>query len=190
MNDKELSLWSSVRKGDEESFRILFDRYYAFLCILSNRYTHNMSLARDIVQDLFVRLWEKREETDIRTSLKAYLTQAVRFNSIRRLKDNHEIYLENVLVNESPGDSVFHDHLEYAEIQSAILEAIESMPVQCRKVFEKSRFECLTYKEISKEMEISVKTVEAHISKALRIIQSYLEKTAMLALLFIFNCHL
>lgn len=190
MNDKELNLWSCIRNGDEESFRILFDRYYAFLCLLSNRYTHNMSLSRDVVQDLFVRLWEKRKEIDIRTSLKAYLTQAVRFNSIRRLKDNHEIYLENVLVNESLNDSAFHDHLEYAEIQSAILEAIKSLPVQCRKVFEKSRFDCLTYKEISKEMGISVKTVEAHISKALRIIQSYLEKTAILALFFIINCHL
>ena len=86
---------------------------------------------------------------------------------------------------DSENDPEFHDHLEYAELQNCILEAVELLPGQCQKVFILSRFERLTYSEIAGRMNLSVKTVEAHISKALRLIQDYLNKTMLMLLFFL-----
>jgi RNA polymerase sigma-70 factor, ECF subfamily len=177
MKDPEIFLWLRVKAGDKNAFKILFEMHYPTLCLLSNRYILDITTAREVVQDIFINIWERREILDIQTSLKSYLHQAVRFNSIRRLDNDKKNGILMATVPDSGPDPEFHDHLEYAELQNCILEAVELLPGQCQKVFKLSRFERLTYNEIAGQMNLSVKTVEAHISKALRLIQDYLNKT-------------
>lgn len=184
MTDPEIFLWLRVKAGDNNAFKVLFQLYYPKLCLLSNRYIRDISTAREVVQDIFINIWERREILDIQTSLKSYLYQAVRFNSIRRLDNDKKNGILMDAVPDSENDPEFHDHLEYAELQNCILEAVELLPGQCQKVFTLSRFERLTYNEIAGRMNLSVKTVEAHISKALRLIQDYLNKTMLIILLF------
>lgn len=185
MSDLELFLWASVRDDDSEAFALLFRTHYATLCLLSKRYTNDITTSREVVQDIFIHLWEHRKEIDITTSLKSYLTVAVKFNSIRRIENDRRIsvYLD---VFPEPGQEFF-DHLEFAELQKSILDAIESLPEQCKKVFLLSRFDQLKYIEIANTLSISVKTVEAHMTKAMRLIQNHLNNS-LLALILIHIC--
>ncbi len=153
---------------------MLFEKYYSVLCLLSKRYTHDLAKAREITQALFICLWEHRNELNISVSLKSYLHQAVKFNSIRYLRNDRNIGIRMDKFPEADHDKEFFDHIEYAELQGKILETIDSLPDQCQKVFKMSRFEQLKYTDIAQQLDISVKTVESHISKALRILQENL----------------
>ena len=177
MSDGDLLLWSRIKEDDTRSFEDLFRKFYPVLCLLSRRYTHDMTTSREVVQDIFIHLWEQRKELEITTSLKSYLSAAVKYNSIRRLNDYRKVI---ILTDKLPENSEeLFDHLEYAELQASILEAIETLPDQCRKVFIMSRFDQLKYAEIASQLRLSVKTIEAHISKALRLIQDHLDKTVI-----------
>jgi RNA polymerase sigma-70 factor, ECF subfamily len=169
----DLFLWSKVRQGDKEAFELLFNKYYTVLCILSKRYTNDIPISREVIQNLFIYLWEHRIDLDITCCLKSYLFRATKFNSIRYIEKDRKkgIHLDEFPETEHPG---FFDHVEYAELQGRILETIESLPDQCRKVFTMSRFEQLKYADIAERLDISVKTVESHISKALRILENNL----------------
>jgi RNA polymerase sigma-70 factor (ECF subfamily) len=184
MPDPDILVWSKVQAGDEDAFKFLFLKHYQVLCLLSKQYTHDMTTAREVLQDIFIYLWENRQELNIHTSFKSYLSQAVRFNSIRRLNNDKKAGIRMDIVPEPDNNNEFYDFLEYAELQKNILEAVESLPDQCRKVFSLSRFESLSYNEIAKSLNLSVKTVEAHISKALRIIQDHLNKTVVALFVF------
>jgi len=173
-NKEDLILLQRVQLGDKEAYGILFHKYYSFLCFLSKRYTKDMSTAKEVVQEIFIYIWEHRNKININLSLKSYLSQAVKFNSIRRINNYRKNIISIEYIPDCKHDSEFNDQLEYAELQNSILQAIESLPSQCQKVFEMSRFEKLSYREISASLNISVKTVEAHISKALKIINDYL----------------
>lgn len=183
MEDHETKLWMLVKKNDKAAFSELFNRLYTLLCLFSKRYTNDMTTAKEIVQDIFIYLWENRYGIKINKSIKAYLLQSVRYNSIRRIKNNAK---SNILMNEVPDiqdDKSYNDHLEYAELQNQILKAVDSLPEQCQRVFSMNRFEELSYKEIAGLLNISVKTVEAHISKALRIIREFLNGGILILLM-------
>ena len=173
--DIDLFLWSKVRQGDKEAFELLFNKYHACLCILAKRYTGDLSMAREIIQNLFIYLWEHKATLNVNTSLKLYLFQATKFNSIRFLAKDRK---NGIQVDDYPETEheLFVDHVEYAELQSMILETIDSLPDQCKKVFTMSRFEQLKYADIAKKLEISIKTVESHISKALRVLEHNLSQ--------------
>lgn len=176
------SLWENVKLGDIKSYELLFRQYYPALCIFAKKYTNDLTTAREIIQDLFIHLWEHRERLRINTSFKAYIYQAARFNSIRRIENAR---LSNITLDEIPEpESEFYDFMEYAELQEQILKAIESLPPQCNKIFKLSRFEQLTYIQIAKQLNLSVKTIEAQISKALRIIQHSIEGYLFLLIYF------
>lgn len=176
MPDIDLLLWGKVKSGNREAFEILFRKYYPMLCLFSRRFTDDMEIAREVMQDLFIYLWEHRAEIEIKVSLKSYLLSAVRFNSIRRAQKERRGDISIDSISEISNDAVFHDHLEYAELQEKIMEAIAGLPDQCKRVFMLSRDKQLKYSEIAHQLQISVKTVEAHISKALRLIQIHLEQ--------------
>jgi len=172
----DLFLWSKVKQGDKEAFELLFNKYYTVLCILSRRYTDDLSMSREIIQNLFIYLWEHRTDLDITCCLKSYLFRAAKFNSIRYVEKDRKngIHLDHF--PETEQDETFFDHVEYAELQGKILETIESLPDQCKRVFTMSRFEQLRYSDIAERLDISIKTVESHISKALRILEDSLNQ--------------
>ncbi len=174
MPDIDIFLWNRIKTGDEEAFRIVFDKYYSLLCLLSKQYTHNINTSREIVQALFVNLWEKKNALDI-TTLKGYLCQSVRFNTIRHLENDRKMAIRLESLPQPDHESVSADHLEFAELEEAIIRTIDCLPEQCSRVFKMSRFERLTYTEIADKLEISVKTVESHISKALKTLTEKLK---------------
>lgn len=185
MGKSDSYIWDQIKTGEKKAFEVLFKIVYPQLCLFSKQFTRNMDDAREVVQELFIYLWENKEKIRDIASVKPYVYSALKFNSIRKYNDAsiRGIEINDISENELSFD--FHDQVEYAELQYAIFQTIEQLPPQCRKVFELSRFEKMTYKQIAEKLGISIKTVEAQISKALRNLQKTLDKYLITIILFI-----
>jgi RNA polymerase sigma-70 factor (family 1) len=164
---------SDIRIGNEAVFEAVFRQYYAPLCRYARPILDDADEAEEVVQTVFLTLWERRESLLITTSLKAYLYRAVHNRCLNRLNQqsvqaNHrsqaatELYADAV----SPTEALLAD-----ELSTRLQRAIGRLPEQCRRAFELSRFEELSYKEIADHLGIAAKTVENQIGKALRILR-------------------
>lgn len=152
---------------------MIFREWYTPLVRFADSLLRDTDMAEDCVQRVFIRVWEKREEIAIELSVKAYFYRAVRnacLNVIKHRKVEAEYSREHLAFS---GISSEMD-TETGELEQAIARAIASLPDQCRKVFELSRFEGMKYAEIAEGLNISVKTVENHMGKALRMMRSEL----------------
>jgi RNA polymerase sigma-70 factor, ECF subfamily len=170
-------------KRDSEKlrdFELLFFKFHGRLVLFSQKFTGNLLASQDIVQDAFLALWEKRDSFELVESPKAYLFQAVRNRSLNYIRDKnihntieHELSLKfeaaekNLYAN--PNDP-FVSLLEL-ELQDKIDKAISSLPDKCRQVYELSRYKGFKNSEIAEMSGISLKMVEKHICKALRILR-------------------
>lgn len=147
-----------------------------------------MPLVEEIVQDVFVNLWQKASSLDTGGNVKAYLFATLRNRILFELRTeaNRNLFLNKLYQKASVRSE--HDELEkiYAkETEDKIHFVIATLPPQCRDAFMLSRFESLSYKEISERMGISVNTVEKHIAKALKILREKLGKWEGVALIFL-----
>lgn len=149
---------------------MLFRSHFSGLCFFAQKYVKDFEAAKEIVQDSFLSLWEKRETIDMDRPVKSYLTMVIHNKCTNYLRDNRKfdpyiLNIENLLdVPEYEGsDSLVENELK-AKIDSAILE----LPDKCREVFTMNRYENLKYQEIADKLQISVKTVETQMSKALQ----------------------
>ena len=170
-------LADALHQGDKEVFGEVFKTYYERLCNYANSMLNNMDEAEEMVQGTFLTLWEKRDAIDIHTSVKSYLYQAVHNQSLNRIKHYKVRQIHTSYILNSADDSVDsgNEKVIADELETKINEAVSSLPEQCRKVFQMSRFENLTYAEISQQLNISVKTIENHMGKALRIMREKLK---------------
>lgn len=126
------------------------------------------------MQDCFIKLWEKKETLEISGDITAYLARMIRYKSFDFLKKKK---ITTVELNETyQGFSETFDKLETKDLQVKIDKTIDSLPEKCRQVFVLNRFEDMSYKEISKQLDVSVKTVEAHISRALKHLRGGLKQ--------------
>jgi RNA polymerase sigma-70 factor (ECF subfamily) len=135
-----------------------------------------MDTAKEITHDVFLNLWEKRNDIDSGTSLKSYLFTSVYNRCMNYIRDNKKFYRDEQIfkILEQEAESVPRDLLEEQELESTIIEAMNSLPDRCREVFMLNRFDGNKYAEIAEKMGISVKTVETQMSKALRILREKL----------------
>ena len=172
----EIETLEVLKQGDKVVFENIFKNYYEKLCNYANSFIGDIDESEEIVQTTFIILWEKRKTIDIHTSVKSYLYQAIRnqcLNKIKhdRVKQTHFEYISYQSEIES-GDG--YQGIVGKELDEMINRAINSLPPQCRTVFNMSRFENYTYSEIAKELNLSVKTIENHMGKALRIMRMQL----------------
>ena len=169
-NEHDMVLWKHIsrgRGGGTAAFRELFDRYYAPLCRFAACWFHDRTSAEEIVLDTFTHIWQHAGELRISTSVRAYLFRAVRNRALNRLRGKGP---EPLFTNPEALQ------LEADEMLLLIAEAVSQLPDRCREVFRKSREEGLSNAAIANQMRISVKTVEAQMSKALRRLRGLLHK--------------
>jgi len=155
---------------DQETFEVLFKKHYKELCLFAIRYVKDYETSREIVQDCYIRMWEKRHSMDMSRPLRAYLSTAVRNKSLNWLRDNKKFnndLLDIEGLNSDP-DYQQPDKLVEAEIQIRITKAVEELPERCREIFVLNRYENLKYQEVADRLNISIKTVETQMSKALQ----------------------
>jgi RNA polymerase sigma-70 factor (ECF subfamily) len=154
----------------------LFKSHYRHLVNFSRQYVGHDDSCEDIVQKVFIRLWEKRADIDPDQGVVSYLFTAVRNRSLNHLRDSKKYRNELLDIECAEMDVAFEvDHLAMDELERKIAEALESLPEKCRLVFEMSRFQDMKYREIAEALAISSKTVEAHMSKAIRSLRQHLE---------------
>ncbi|MES2389155.1 MAG: RNA polymerase sigma-70 factor [Bacteroidota bacterium] len=169
MINEELS-WKQIQAGDEKAYERLFFLYYAPLCGYANRFLRDTDEAENIVQELFCFMWEQKDRINISLALKPYLYRAVYNRSLNRLKQmKRTISQEEEAMPEfaeSMGSNA-DQPLAHAELDGLITGAINAMPEKRRQIFCLSRMEQKTYKEIAAMLDISIKTVEAQMGKAL-----------------------
>lgn len=187
MDLAEQKMIVSVREGSENAFEMIFRTYYQPLCRYAYSFLNDKEEAEEVVQSTFIQIWEKKAGMDIQSSLKSYLYRMVRnacLNVIKheKVKQQHAVY--TVAFGESTHESV-HEAVAGKELELKIFEAMKHLPDQCRTVFQLSRFEELKYAEIAEQLQISVKTVENQMGKALRIMREHLKEYLPLLLLFL-----
>ena len=169
-----------VDRMDQEDFERLFKTYFTALMSFSRKILGDEDDAREVVHQVFINLWERRNSIDLSTSMKSYLFTAVNNRSLNMIRDRKKFSSEEV--PEQAGAFDVSAELESMELAEKIRAVINTLPERCRVIFELNRFDGLTYGEIAKQLDISVKTVENQMTKALKILREQLAKYLILLL--------
>jgi RNA polymerase sigma-70 factor, ECF subfamily len=171
MNNNTVAI--AIAQGNESAFDNLFRQWYAPLVRYAASMTDgDIDEAEDLVQQVFVKLWEQRAELSVQFSVKAYLYKMVHNRALNRIRQQHtrERYTNHQTRSMADAHENAPDTSD-TELHSRYREALNGLPPQCRQVFELSRFEELKYREIADQLGISIKTVETQMGKALRILR-------------------
>lgn len=175
----DVAVFKKIKQGDIKTFEKVFRQYYASLCIYAFSITSRKDISEEVVQDVFYSIWKERENIQILRSVKNYLYGAVRNQSLRYLEhllvqERHRAYVvngENFISEPSP-----QDQLEYKELESIINRTLKKLPERRMQIFRMHRVDGKKYKEIADHFSISIKTVEAEMTKAYRTLRQEIEK--------------
>ena len=165
-----------LQKGNERAFNSIFKQYYKPLCQFSYSFIKDQDTAENLIQDVFTKLWEKRENITNIDNLLSYMMGMVRNQSIdflRREKTNSKIYNK---LQSKKSENTTEDQISKNEFEEKLLKSIINLPDRCRTAIEMSRFDGFSNKEIAQKMEISVKGVEALIGRSLKLLRSELQE--------------
>lgn len=182
MNDFELL--KKIKNNDEIAFKVIFNEYYSRLYYFILEFIPLDDIAENIVQDTFFTLWNKRNELKDDSNLNAYLFTVAKNNCLYRLRDQRyrqKLFTTNTLdqneldMNIEVLNTLDSSAYTFEEIERIIEQTLEELPPQCKRVFILSRFEERKNREIAEELNISVKVVEKHISKGLKIFKESLK---------------
>lgn len=172
MSHPDIHILDKLKDQPELALRALYDQYYNYICSVVYKMVGDSTLAEDIAQEVFVEVWKRRESLDVNLSLRGYLRRIAvnkTLNHIRAQKMNFEE--EDAVLQLPSNENSTQKILEAEDLQKVINDAIERLPERCRVVFGLSRFEEMSYKEISNKLGISIKTVENQVSKALKLVR-------------------
>jgi RNA polymerase sigma-70 factor, ECF subfamily len=163
--------FQQIKEGDDEAFREIFHAYYEGLCTYAFTLLRDMDDAEDVVQSMFIKIWEKRQTLNITHTIKSYLYKAVYHQCVNQF-DHRAVrvkFQERVTIEKKQG--VQQPEVFPHELEERIVSVIKTLPKQCRTIFMMSRYQEMKYAEIAKELDISVNTIENQISKALKILR-------------------
>lgn len=186
--DPEWLIRQAFGQSMEQGYERLFRTYYRILCSHAVRYTYSRAAAEDIVGEVFLNFWQNQAHTHIATSFSAYLFTAVRNRVFTHLAEENK----KKRVFGQPSDELTEPTesadpqsiLQFTELYQRIEELVRTLPPQCQRVFLLSRFEGLKHREIADELQISVKTVEMHVTRALTEIR----RTLWFGIFLFLNC--
>jgi len=168
-NTPEIQLLQQVKAGNEKAFRKLFYMYSEKLFVWAYKITRNASASEDIVQDFFIRYWEKRETLTFYPSFTAYAYRSIYNASLNYLRDNERfVYGYEITINLV--DTKVEDK-DVDELQRLLRKAIDELPDRCKKIFVMATLENKKYTEVADLLGISVNTVKVQVSKAYRILK-------------------
>ncbi|NVJ48458.1 MAG: RNA polymerase sigma-70 factor [Cytophagia bacterium] len=169
-SDQDTALQQRLSRGDETAFQETFELYFKVLVLFATKFSLDKETAEDLVQDVFVKLYEQKERLQFHSSLKAFLYQSVRnrcIDMIRSSKTREKHHMEIKAGAELEGLNS-EDLMLQSELEEKIYHSIGQLPEQCQIIFKMNRFEGKMNQEIAEELNISKRTVETQISKALK----------------------
>jgi RNA polymerase sigma-70 factor (ECF subfamily) len=185
----ERTLTHLLQQGDEEAFELLYNRYWEKLLTVAYHRTGSMETAKELVQDVFTNLWRRRNHLNIKTTFAAYIFSAMKYTILDHIRSQavKEKYAEAIKKTALGTDNTTLDFIAYRELNSILEKEINKLPEKCRMVFRLSRVEHYSTKEIAEKLQISPKTVENQLTKALKVLRANMQEfTTFLALLFTF----
>lgn len=181
----EQNLIEKLKQGDKKAFTLLFREYYTDLVFFAGTYLPEKEVCEDIVQSIFVNLWSKRKQLQIRTSLKSFLLKSVANGCLdelrhRKIVSNYEVTsgLKDATSNLDTENWVLH-----SELNKLLNNAMKKLPRRYRETFELSRLQGMKYKDIAIQLNISERTVQDRIAKTLDLLRTHLKD--FLSFLFI-----
>jgi RNA polymerase sigma-70 factor (ECF subfamily) len=168
-----------IKYSDTTAFRRLFESTNQLIFNFLYYRLGNVEAAEDILQEVFVKLWEKRDQINEHMSIKSYLMTIAHNLAANWVRHNHVVMrFQLEQANEHPMSENPYLEYEFRETQNLLTEALAGLPNQPRIVFMMSRFEGLKYQEIAERLGLSVKTVESHMVKALKMLRESLQVAA------------
>ncbi len=183
LEQQQKELLQQLRANNKTALKGIFDEYYNTVFHAVYRIVGDKDTAEDLSQDVFMRLWEKRHQITINGPIGAYIRRMAINEGLGYLRKHKKYSLEEIQDHHSPLTSSGEDDYIDGELEQQIQCAIATLPPRCKTVFVLSRFEELSYKEIGQKLDISPKTVENQISKALKILRAALKGYLALCLL-------
>jgi len=177
---EDQKLIEKLKSGSEAAFDKLFRKYFRKLVYFSMKVVKSKDSSEEVVQDLFVSLWEKKHKLQLKVSLKAYLYRAVYNNSVQYVKKQQRFVNSSGLSDDLPDD--YTDLLEQSELEERVYQTIEQLPEKCKEIFKLKRFDELKNREIANQLQISIKTVETQMTRALKYLKKNLEDLILLVI--------
>jgi RNA polymerase sigma-70 factor (family 1) len=182
------SLIELLKSGDEKAYSYLIDTYHHSLCVYANSLIKNIYSAEDIVQNAFIKVWEQRAKLKPDHTVKSFLYKLVYNEFIDLYRKNQSLFsLEKSYFDTLHSIILEDDPESFQKIVSAVNKEIENLPPKCKEVFILSKKEGLTNTEIAEHLNVSIKTVEAQITKAFSILRSSLEEKIKGVLFLLFG---
>ncbi|MBI9064758.1 MAG: RNA polymerase sigma-70 factor [Marinilabiliaceae bacterium] len=182
-------LVKQLKSGSKSAFNSIYHEYYEMLLYVSLQYVSDRDDAKEAVQEAFVKLWTNRDTLKETASIRNFLYTIVKNNSLNVLK-KREVMLRShdnirwmeMHYNYEAMSRLGFDSIEFKELKQKVDQAIENLPEHCRVVFKMSRFHQLKNREIAEKLNVSEKTVEAHMTKSMKLLKGELKP--YLSLLF------
>lgn len=182
---EEQDLLALLRQDNLAAFEEIYNRFWERLFVAANQVLEDEAASKDILQEIFIDLWNRRRTLDIR-HLNAFLYQAVKFQIAKHLRRRpvNPIHLE--VIGELKSAIQAEDHLLYLDLTQHLEKAIANLPPRCQEIFRLSRFEHLSNKEIATRLHLSLSTVENQINIALKALRANLDDALISVLLLLF----
>ncbi len=182
-NKKKLIL--GIQSGNEAAYKVVYFHYYEPLCIYVLSFTSHRTIAEDVVQDVFLKLWAKRESLRLDGSLNGYLYRLTYNTFIDVYRENKQLDVElQLFKRESLAELIEENDEQFQQRLGKVQKAIDELPPRCKEIFILCKQRGMRYKEIAKKMGVSLKTVENQMGKALSLIRKKV-KSKLVTLLFL-----
>jgi len=176
---------SNLRAMTEKEFENIYRTYFAMMCTIANTIVKDRETATDIAQQVFVNFWSRKDEIIIQSNIKSYLHRSTINTALNHLEKQAHIQLSDDMSAYSESTSV-EGHGTYleGEVEQAIVKAISTLPPKCQEVFSLSRYQGMSNQEIADTLNISIKSVEKHITKALKDLRELLRPYLNYSIIF------
>ncbi len=181
----EKELLAQIGQGDKQAFDQLFKSYYRYLVTIAFGYVKDMELSKDLAQEVFLSLWNRNDVIEISYSVKAFLRGAIINQCKTALRKRTFTADIDESANQIKSDDNAQQTIELNELNQKIQTIIDAMPPRCKEVFLLSRRENLSHKEIAAKLDISTKTIENQMTKALKMLRNGLKEEQLLTLALI-----
>lgn len=177
------NLWRKIKKSDVKAFGSLYQSFFSPLCIYAYGFIPDEEFVKEIVNDVFLKIWNKRREIDIIYGIKSYLYRCVHNQCIDHLAikkgfgQHQKVNITDKIIELAGQDEEYIlMQISMKNLERDVMYSIDQLPPRCKEIFMLSRFELLSYTEISEKLNISVNTVKTQMSRALDSLRVKLQK--------------
>lgn len=181
----DTELLAQLRSGNRVAFEEIFNRYWNRLFAYAYKIYEDEALCEDMVQEIFIRLWERSGELSV-SNLEGYLFRAVKYKLANSIRDLKFTVQHTDVLSGLPAMPAVNGQMEYQELEKEVFVLVDQLPHRCKQVFRLSRVDSLTNTEIAEKLDISVRTVETHISNALKYLKVNLNVASLFFITVLF----